>query len=169
MPDGGLTLVLGGARSGKSAHAERLIGELAPPWTYIATAQAFDDEMRERIAHHQSRRDQRWRTVDAPLELAAALNGAGEGPVLIDCLTLWLTNHMLVGHDLEVECQRLVEVLARPRGTWFVVSNEVGMGIVPENALARRFRDEAGRLNQQVAAIADRVMLTVAGIPIKVK
>ena len=169
MPDGGLTLVLGGARSGKSAHAERLIGEVAPPWTYIATAQAFDDEMRERIAHHQSRRDQRWRTVDAPLELAAALNGAGEGPVLIDCLTLWLTNHMLVGHDLEVECRRLVEVLARPRGTWFVVSNEVGMGIVPENALARRFRDEAGRLNQQVAAIADRVMLTVAGIPIKVK
>ena len=169
MPDGGLTLVLGGARSGKSAHAERLIRDVDPPWTYIATAQAFDDEMRERIAHHQSRRDQRWRTVDAPLELAAALNGAGEGPVLIDCLTLWLTNHMLVGHDLEVECQRLVEVLARPRGTWFVVSNEVGMGIVPENALARRFRDEAGRLNQQVAAIADRVMLTVAGIPIKVK
>ena len=169
MPDGGLTLVLGGARSGKSAHAERLIRDVDPPWTYIATAQAFDDEMRERIAHHQSRRDRRWRTVDAPLELAAALNGAGEGPVLIDCLTLWLTNHMLVGHDLEVECQRLVEVLARPRGTWFVVSNEVGMGIVPENALARRFRDEAGRFNQQVAAIADRVMLTVAGIPIKVK
>jgi adenosylcobinamide kinase/adenosylcobinamide-phosphate guanylyltransferase len=169
LPDGGLTLVLGGARSGKSAHAEQLIGELAPPWTYIATAQAFDDEMRERIAHHQSRRDERWRTVDAPLELAAALAGAGEGPVLIDCLTLWLSNHMLAGHDVEAERRRLVEVLARPRGAWFVVSNEVGMGIVPDNALARRFRDEAGRLNQQVGAIADRVMLMVAGIPIKVK
>jgi adenosylcobinamide kinase / adenosylcobinamide-phosphate guanylyltransferase len=169
LPDGRLTLVIGGARSGKSAHAERLIGELAPPWTYIATAQAFDDEMRERIALHQARRDARSRTMVAPLELAAVLDGVGEGPVLIDCLTLWLTNHMLAEHDLDRECRRLVEALSRPRGAWFAVSNEVGMGIVPENALARRFRDEAGRLNQQVAAIAGRVVLMVAGIAIEVK
>jgi adenosylcobinamide kinase/adenosylcobinamide-phosphate guanylyltransferase len=171
LPDSGrLTFVIGGARSGKSAHAERLIGELPAPWTYIATAQAFDDEMRERIALHQARRDERWRTVDAPLELAAALRTAGEGvPVLVDCLTLWLTNHMLAEHDLDAECRRLEKVLAKPRGSWFVVSNEVGMGIVPDNQLARRFRDEAGRLNQRIAAIADSVILMVAGIAMQVK
>lgn len=169
MPEGKLTFVIGGARSGKSAHAERLVAALAPPWTYIATAQGFDEEMRERIAIHRARRDRNWRTVDAPIELAAALEAAGEGAVLVDCLTLWLTNHVLAGHDLGAQCARLVDVLSRPRGAWFVVSNEVGMGIVPENALARRFRDEAGRLNQQVAAIAHRVVLTVAGVPVQVK
>lgn len=168
MPE--LTFVLGGARSGKSAHAERLIAELSPPWTYIATAQAFDDEMRERIALHRERRDSGWRTIEAPLDLAGVLEGLGEGmPVLVDCLTLWLTNHMLAEHGLEQECGRLVEVLRKPKGPWFVVSNEVGMGIVPDNALARRFRDEAGRLNQRVAAIADRVIFMVAGIPMQVK
>ncbi|MDW6020541.1 bifunctional adenosylcobinamide kinase/adenosylcobinamide-phosphate guanylyltransferase [Mesorhizobium sp. BAC0120] len=170
MPEPGLTLIIGGARSGKSAHAERLVAELEPPWTYIATAEAYDDEMRERIAMHQTRRDERWRTLDAPLDLAGALEGITEGaPVLVDCLTLWLTNHMLAGHDLEAECRRLLEVLTKPRGAWFVVSNEVGLGIVPDNALARRFRDEAGRLNQRVAAVADHVILTVAGLPMQVK
>jgi adenosylcobinamide kinase/adenosylcobinamide-phosphate guanylyltransferase len=171
LPDGGrLTLVIGGARSGKSAHAERLISELPAPWTYVATAQAFDEEMRERIAAHRARRDGRWCTVDAPLELATTLRGASQGaPVLIDCLTLWLTNHMLARHDLDGECRHLEEVLAEPKGPWFVVSNEVGLGIVPDNQLARRFRDQAGRLNQRVAAIADSVILMVAGIPIKVK
>ena len=107
----------------------------------------------------------RWRTVEAPLDLAGALEQVGEGaPVLVDCLTLWLSNHMLAEHDLAGECDRLEKVLARPKGPWFVVSNEVGMGIVPDNALARRFRDEAGRLNQRVAAIADRVIFMVAGI-----
>ncbi len=90
-------------------------------------------------------------------------------PVLVDCLTLWLTNHMLAEHDLDAECRRLADVLSRPRGPWFVVSNEVGLGIVPDNALARRFRDAAGRLNQQVAAIADTVLFMVAGLPLKVK
>jgi adenosylcobinamide kinase/adenosylcobinamide-phosphate guanylyltransferase len=171
LPDGGrLTFIIGGARSGKSAHAEQMVAKSAPPWTYIATAQAFDAEMRERIALHQARRDERWRTVDAPLELAAALDEAGEGaPLLVDCLTLWLTNHMLAEHDLDAECRRLEKVLAKPRGSWFVVANEVGMGIVPDNQLARRFRDEAGRLNQSVAAIADSVILMVAGIPMQVK
>jgi adenosylcobinamide kinase/adenosylcobinamide-phosphate guanylyltransferase len=165
-----LTFVIGGARSGKSAHAERLIAELTPPWTYIATAQAFDQEMRERIAIHQSRRDGDWRTIEAPLDLAGALGGLGKGaPVLVDCLTLWLSNHMLAENDLADECDRLEDVLAKPKGPWFVVSNEVGMGIVPDNALARRFRDEAGRLNQRIAAIADRVIFMVAGIPMQVK
>ncbi len=166
----GLTFITGGARSGKSAHAERLAIALPAPWLYIATAQAFDDEMRERIALHQGRRDEGWSTAEAPLDLAGALEGAGEGqPVLVDCLTLWLTNHMLAEHDLDAECRRLREVLAKPKGPWFVVSNEVGMGIVPDNVLARRFRDEAGRLNQRVAEIANRVIFMVAGIPMQVK
>jgi adenosylcobinamide kinase/adenosylcobinamide-phosphate guanylyltransferase len=147
-----------------------LIAELPSPWTYIATAQAFDDEMRERIAIHQSRRDGDWRTLEAPLDLADVLEGIGKGvPVLVDCLTLWLSNHLLAEHDLARECDRLEKVLARPKGPWFAVSNEVGMGIVPDNQMARRFRDEAGRLNQRVAAAADRVILMTAGLPIKVK
>ncbi|TPL00021.1 MULTISPECIES: bifunctional adenosylcobinamide kinase/adenosylcobinamide-phosphate guanylyltransferase [unclassified Mesorhizobium] len=165
-----LTFVLGGARSGKSSHAESLTIAHPSPWTYIATAQAYDDEMRERIALHRSRRGQGWVTVDAPLDLTGAIEALPDHqPVLIDCLTLWLTNHMLAEHDVEAECRRLADVLSRPRGPWFVVSNEVGLGIVPDNALARRFRDAAGRLNQQVAAAADSVLMIVAGLPLKVK
>jgi adenosylcobinamide kinase/adenosylcobinamide-phosphate guanylyltransferase len=165
-----LTFILGGARSGKSTHAETLVTNYASPWAYIATAQAYDDEMRERIALHRSRRGEGWVTVDAPLDLADAIEALSDHqPVLIDCLTLWLTNHMLAEHDIEAECRRLADVLSRPRGPWFVVSNEVGLGIVPDNALARRFRDAAGRLNQQVATAADSVLMMVAGLPIKVK
>lgn len=165
-----LTFLLGGARSGKSAHAERLAMDAPAPWLYVATAQAFDDEMRERIGHHRARRSEGWQTVEAPLDLAGALDAAPEGaPVLVDCLTLWLTNHMLAEHDLEAEADRLLAALARRRGPLFVVSNEVGLGIVPENALARRFRDEAGRLNQRVAAAADHVLFMVAGLPMSVK
>ncbi|AEH88244.1 bifunctional adenosylcobinamide kinase/adenosylcobinamide-phosphate guanylyltransferase [Mesorhizobium opportunistum] len=171
MPDQGkLTFIIGGARSGKSAHAEILATALPSPWTYIATAEAYDDEMRERIALHRTRRGEGWSTIDAPLDLAGALEALPDNqPVLVDCLTLWLTNHMLAEHDIEQECRRLTDVLLRPRGSWFVVSNEVGQGIVPDNALARRFRDAAGRLNQQVAAISDTVLLMVAGLPLKVK
>lgn len=166
----GLTLLIGGARSGKSAHAETLMSQSPAPWLYIATAQAFDDEMRERIAIHRDRRGAGWQTIEAPLDLAGALETAPDGqPVMIDCLTLWLSNHMLAEHDLEAECGRLVERLARPRGPWFAVSNEVGLSIVPDNALGRRFRDAQGRLNQQVAAIAESVLLMVAGLPMKVK
>ncbi|MCA0058086.1 bifunctional adenosylcobinamide kinase/adenosylcobinamide-phosphate guanylyltransferase [Mesorhizobium sp. B261B1A] len=143
---------------------------LPSPWTYIATAQAYDDEMRQRIALHRSRRSEGWTTIDAPLGLVGALEALPEDqPVLVDCLTLWLTNHMLADHDVEAECRRLADMLSRPRGPWFVVSNEVGQGIVPDNALGRRFRDAAGRLNQQVAAIAETVLLMVAGLPLKVK
>ncbi|RVD40472.1 bifunctional adenosylcobinamide kinase/adenosylcobinamide-phosphate guanylyltransferase [Mesorhizobium sp. M4A.F.Ca.ET.020.02.1.1] len=171
MPDRrGLTFIIGGARSGKRAHAETLVTASPSPWAYIATAEAYDDEMRERIALHRARRGEGWATVDAPLDLAAAIEALPDHePVLIDCLTLWLTNHMLAERDLDAECRRLVDVLSRPRGPWFVVSNEVGLGIVPDNALARRFRDAAGRLNQQVAAVADTVLLMVAGLPLKVK
>lgn len=171
MPDGqGLTFVLGGARSGKSAHAEKLVTSYAAPWTYVATAQAFDDEMAERIALHRSRRGEGWTTVDAPLDLVGALHAVPDGqPLLLDCLTLWLSNRLLAGDDLESASAELERVLSRPRGPWFVVSNEVGLGIVPDNALARRFRDAAGRLNQHVAARAGSVLFMVAGLPIKVK
>lgn len=170
MPDNSLTLVLGGARSGKSAHAEALVIAHPAPWIYIATAQAFDAEMEERIAHHRQRRGQGWETVEAPLDLAGVLRNIPDGqPVLVDCLTLWLSNQMLAEYDVPAETAALVAVLSEPRGPWFVVSNEVGLGIVPDNALARRFRDEAGRLNQQVAAVADTVLFMTAGLPIKVK
>jgi adenosylcobinamide kinase/adenosylcobinamide-phosphate guanylyltransferase len=166
----GLTFIIGGARSGKSRHGEMLTTRHATPWTYIATADAYDDEMRERIAMHRSQRGEGWATAEAPLDLVGALDAVPEGqPVLVDCLTLWLTNHMLADHDLAAECFRLETRLAQPLGPWFVVSNEVGQGIVPDNALARRFRDDAGRLNQQVAMIADTVILMVAGLPLKVK
>jgi adenosylcobinamide kinase / adenosylcobinamide-phosphate guanylyltransferase len=170
LPENTLTLLLGGARSGKSAHAETLVTALPSPWTYIATAQAFDGEMAERIAHHRARRKQGWRTVEAPLNLADALDVVPDGqPVLIDCLTLWLSNQLLAGHDPDAACRELEQVLAAPRGPWFVVSNEVGLGIVPDNALARQFRDAAGRLHQNIAASAEAVLLMIAGLPLKVK
>ncbi|MBE7185696.1 MAG: bifunctional adenosylcobinamide kinase/adenosylcobinamide-phosphate guanylyltransferase [Methylobacterium mesophilicum] len=170
MPEPSLTLVLGGARSGKSTHAEGLIAELAPPWTYVATAESFDTEMDERIRLHRERRDGRWQTLDAPLDLAGTLCAVPEGrPVLVDCLTLWLSNHLLAEHDLDGVSDALLDALRHPRGPWVVVSNEVGLGIVPDNALARRFRDAAGRLNQRVAAIADHAVFIAAGLPIRLK
>lgn len=172
MPElaGSLTFVLGGARSGKSTHAEALVSALPSSWTYIATAQAFDDEMVERIALHRQRRDDRWSMVDAPLDLVGAIEALPDGrPVLIDCLTLWLSNHLLAGHDVDAESRRLADALSRPRGPWFAVSNEVGLGIVPDNPLGRRFRDAQGRLNQMVASAADSVLFMVAGLPMRVK
>lgn len=172
MPEvpGSLTFILGGARSGKSTHAENLVTALSPPWTYVATAQAYDGEMEERIALHRARRDERWRTIDAPLDLVDAIGAVPDGqPLLVDCLTLWLSNHMLAGHDVEAEGERLATVLASPRGPWFAVSNEVGLGIVPENPLGRRFRDAQGRLNQKIAARAGTVLFMVAGLPMQVK
>ena len=165
-----LTLVLGGARSGKSRHAEALIEALPSPWTYIATAQAYDDEMRERIAIHRARRPAGWLTVDAPLALPDAIAAAPAGvPVLVDCLTLWLTNLMLAEHDVPAAATALEAASAAAKGPIVLVSNEVGLGIVPENALARRFRDEAGRVHQRLAARADAVVFMVAGLPMRVK
>lgn len=166
-----LTLVLGGARSGKSRHAEDLIKSAAPPWSYIATAEALDEEMGERIALHRDRRDARWLTIDAPRDLARAIAKAdAEGrPVLIDCLTLWLSNTMLADADVAQASADLAGVLSEARGPIVAVSNEVGFGLVPETALGRRFRDAQGRLNQQVAAVADRVVLVAAGLPLTLK
>ena len=177
MPDtahgkvgGALTFLIGGARSGKSAHAERLVCEQPAPWTYIATAQAFDAEMDERISLHRARRGAGWETVDAPHDLAGAIAAVPDGrPLLVDCLTLWLSNRMLAEVDFEAESAAVADLLSRPRGRWFVVSNEVGLGIVPDTPLGRRFRDAQGRLNQKIAAAADAVLLMVAGIPMKVK
>lgn len=162
-----VTLVLGGARSGKSRHAEALIEADVAPWAYIATAQAWDEEMRERIATHRARRCDGWQTIDAPLELAAAL--ATPYPALVDCLTLWLTNLILGEHDVEAATVALEAALDARTAPTVLVGNEVGLGIVPDNALARRFRDEAGRLHQRLAARADSVLFMVAGLPMRVK
>jgi adenosylcobinamide kinase/adenosylcobinamide-phosphate guanylyltransferase len=165
-----MTLVLGGARSGKSRYAEALLATEPPPWIYVATAQALDDEMTARIAEHRARRDRRWQTLDAPHELAGMLATAATGaPMLIDCLTLWLSNRMLADADVEADISALEHALARRTGTVVLVSNEVGFGIVPDNALARGFRDLQGRLNQRIAARADRVILMVAGLPLTIK
>jgi adenosylcobinamide kinase/adenosylcobinamide-phosphate guanylyltransferase len=164
----GVILVLGGARSGKSAYAERLITALPPPWRYCATAQSFDGEMRERIAHHQARRSEGWQTIEEPFEIAALLE-VGTYPILVDCLTLWLTNIILAGKDIEAETERLLAAARASPAPIVFVSNEVGLGIVPDNALAREFRDRAGRLNQAIAAIANRAVFMVAGLPMVLK
>lgn len=164
------TLVLGGARSGKSALAERLLTAAPPPWVYVATAtvQDGDDEMRARIDVHRARRGGEWRTLEAEHDLAATLQQAGDAPVLIDCLTLWLTTLILGEHDVALHTARLLDALPRPAAT-VLVASEVGLGIVPDNALSRRFRDAAGTLHQQVAARADRVLLVAAGLPLTLK
>jgi len=167
---GDLTLVLGGARSGKSRHAEALVTAGPAPWTYIATAEAGDDEMAARIAEHRGRRGPGWRTIEAPRDLAGAIEALPpNGSALVDCLTLWLSNAMLAEADLAIESDRLLAALAARRGAIWLVSNEVGFGVVPENALARRFRDAAGLLNQRVAAVADRVDLVAAGLPLRLR
>ena len=164
-----LTLVLGGARSGKSRHAEGLITSLPPPWTYVATAEAGDEEMAARIKSHRERRGAQWRTIEAPRELAKALSACGDGPVLVDCLTLWLSNLMLVEANVEEETAQLEETLAATKGPLVLVANEVGSGIVPSYPLGRRFRDMQGILNQRMAARAERVILMVAGLPLALK
>ncbi len=166
-----VALVLGGARSGKSRHAEALLQASPPPWTYIATAEAFDAEMEERIAAHRARRDAaRWTTLDAPRDLPAVLASApAAGPVLVDCLTLWVSNLMLAERPLELEAEVLEAALARRGAPTVVVSNEVGWGVVPATPLGRRFRDAQGRLNQRVAALAGRVELMAAGLPLRLK
>jgi adenosylcobinamide kinase/adenosylcobinamide-phosphate guanylyltransferase len=164
-----LTLVLGGARSGKSRYAESLIAELPPPWTYVATAEAGDAEMAERIATHRARRGTQWQTIEAPRDLAAALKSCHTTPVLVDCLTLWLSNLLLAEADIEADITGLEQVLMAATTPLVLVANEVGYGIVPNSALGRRFRDLQGLLNQRIAARADRVVLVVAGLPLAVK
>ena len=165
-----ISLVIGGARSGKSGLAERLVTGTGLTRRYIATAEAWDDEMRDRIARHRADRGQGWITVEAPLDLTAALAQAQKAEVvLVDCATLWLTNHLLADHDLVQEGTGLLAALAACAAPVVVVSNEVGWGIVPENALARTFRDAQGRLNQQIAAQAGLVVGVMAGLPMVLK
>ncbi len=165
-----VTLVLGGARSGKSAYAEALIGSRTQA-IYLATAEAGDAEMQARIVTHQARRGSSWTTLEEPLELATVLvRATTEGrPVLVDCLTLWLSNLMLANRPIDAATDALLVALPRLGAPVVFVSNEVGLGIVPDNPLGRTFRDAAGRLNQAVARAADRVVFIAAGLPLVLK
>lgn len=164
-------LILGGARSGKSRRAQQLAEARRGDLVYIATAQAFDEEMRDRIDRHRADRGPRWRTVEAPFDLAGAIAREGsEGSiVLVDCLTLWASNLLLAGCATAAESSGLVAAIEASPAAIILVSNEVGFGIVPDNALARQFRDYAGLLNQAVAATVDTVELVAAGLPLRLK
>ncbi len=166
-----VSLVLGGARSGKSRYAETLVVASGLHKVYLATGQAGDAEMAARIAAHRDRRGPGWATVEEPIGLVEALfrHGSGETALLVDCLTLWLSNLMLDGRDPAQESARLVAALPDLPGPVVLVSNEVGLGIVPENAMARMFRDHQGHLNQQLAAAADLVVFMAAGLPMRLK
>ncbi|HEY0063409.1 MAG TPA: bifunctional adenosylcobinamide kinase/adenosylcobinamide-phosphate guanylyltransferase [Telluria sp.] len=178
------TLVLGGARSGKSVYAERLAEASGRALVYLATAHAGDDEMGQRIAHHRARRSADWTTVEAPLALADAIarHDRADTVILVDCLTLWLSNLMFcdgriypetgnaeLPAPLHQERQALLDILGRAKCDIILVSNEVGMGIVPLGAVSRIFTDEAGRLNQAVAAVCDGAVFVAAGLPLVLK
>ncbi|NRG19051.1 bifunctional adenosylcobinamide kinase/adenosylcobinamide-phosphate guanylyltransferase [Rhizobiales bacterium] len=165
------TLVIGGARSGKSAFAEKLVIESGLERIYVATCASFDEEMQARIARHRDQRGADWKTVEEARDIADVLKreAAAGSAVLVDCLTLWLSNLMFEQADIEAETARLLEALRKTAGPVVLVSNEVGTGIVPENALARRFRDAQGRLNKQIAEVANQVVLVAAGLPLLMK
>ena len=167
----GSYFILGGARSGKSRRALQLAKQAAEARVFVATAEAFDAEMAERIAQHQTERGMGWVTIDAPLELTSALAGANQhGDVcVVDCLTLWLSNLMHHDRDVDAETASLCETIAAREIPLILVSNEVGLGLVPETPLARAFRDAQGRLNQAVAQVCDRVEFVAAGLPLTLK
>ncbi|QND53532.1 bifunctional adenosylcobinamide kinase/adenosylcobinamide-phosphate guanylyltransferase [Phyllobacterium sp. 628] len=167
----GVTFILGGARSGKSSFAEGLINASGLDRVYLATGRAWDEEMSERIDLHKQQRGSAWRTIEEPLDLVDTLQSAtapGKA-VLVDCLTLWLTNLMMAERDITAETRQLVEALPKLQGSIILVSNEVGLGIVPENRMARDFRDHAGRLHQAVAQAAATVYFVAAGLPLTMK
>ncbi|PKU21748.1 bifunctional adenosylcobinamide kinase/adenosylcobinamide-phosphate guanylyltransferase [Telmatospirillum siberiense] len=165
-----LTLVLGGARSGKSTYAESLLTDVAQP-VYLATARAGDGEMVDRIRLHRERRGAAWTTIEEPLDLVGTLSRHAhpDKAILVDCLTLWLSNLMLENADIGQEIDRLAQALPGLKGPVLFVANEVGLGIVPDNAMARAFRDHAGRLNQSLAARCQRVVFVAAGLPLLLK
>lgn len=167
----GISLVLGGARSGKSAFAEKLVKGSGLKPVYVATGRALDEEMSERIAIHQDRRGKEWETVEEPLALADALRQSAVSgrAVLVDCLTLWVTNLMMAEADVMRECEELIATLPELSAPVLFVSNEVGLGIVPENAMAREFRDLAGSVNQRMAIAADKAWFVAAGLPLELK
>ncbi|MGH6904133.1 MAG: bifunctional adenosylcobinamide kinase/adenosylcobinamide-phosphate guanylyltransferase [Geminicoccaceae bacterium] len=166
-----LTFILGGARSGKSRHAERLVLESGLAPVYVATAEALDPEMAARIAEHKRRRGARWRTLEEPLDLVGAVQREcrPDRAVLVDCLTLWLTNLMVKGRPVRAEMAGFLAALPRLEGTLVLVSNEVGQGVVPTDAMARAFIDHVGWLHQRIAEQADVVVLMVAGLPVQLK
>ena len=166
-----ITFILGGARSGKSHFAEKFTASLGLEKVYIATSQIFDEEMRTRVAKHQHDRGAGWHTVEEPLALAETLlrESKSDNAILVDCLTLWLTNLMLADKDIEALGDELAAVLLQLSGPVILVSNEVGQGIVPDNAMARAFRDHAGRLHQKIAEISGEVYFVTAGLPQKLK
>lgn len=166
-----ITLVLGGARSGKSTYAEKLAAVSGKPKLYLATAEAFDSEMHERISQHQMRRGNGWKSIEVPVALEPVLLAPeyANHVILVDCLTLWLSNLLCKELDVEANMAQLLETLGQTQAEVILVSNEVGQGIVPDNALARSFRDYSGILHQKVAVLADCVVWMVAGIPTTIK
>ncbi|MGU3400710.1 bifunctional adenosylcobinamide kinase/adenosylcobinamide-phosphate guanylyltransferase [Brucellaceae bacterium D45D] len=166
-----ITFVLGGARSGKSAFAENKVEASGLQPVYLATGRAYDGEMKDRIAMHRDRRGNHWQTVEEPLDLVEALekNMRHDRFVLVDCLTLWITNLMMAERDIATETKNLIATLPKLVGPVVFVSNEVGLGIVPENRMAREFRDFAGFAHQAVASVADEVYFLAAGLPLKMK
>lgn len=165
-----LSLVIGGAASGKSRFAENLVGTSGHQKIYVATAQSFDAEMAAKIAKHRADRDALWRTFEAPLDLSAAFDACWQDEIiLLDCLTMWLSNHLLADSDLQLEIDKLMGQLAIAKVPVVLVTNEVGASVVPENALARRFQSEQGHINQRVARHADLVVTVIAGLPMVLK
>ena len=171
----GIVFVTGGARSGKTGHALEIVEELSRKTgaakIYLATAQAWDDEMKDRIQRHKLERGPDWSTLEEPMELVRTIreHSRKDTILLVDCLTLWLTNILLADADIDAERKALVAALGEAKGPIVLVSNEVGLGIVPENKLARRFRDEAGWLNQAVAKRAEKAVLIASGLPLVLK
>ncbi|BBB29779.1 bifunctional adenosylcobinamide kinase/adenosylcobinamide-phosphate guanylyltransferase [Neptunomonas japonica] len=163
--------IIGGARSGKSSYAENLAGNSGAEVIYIATAQAYDDEMQERIQQHKHQRPSQWDTFEEPIEIGNVINDKSSPTncLLIDCLTLWVTNLLCENKNMADYKQQLVDALSNVKGDVILVSNETGMGVVPMGELTRRYCDEAGWLHQEIAALADQVVLMVAGIPVVIK
>lgn len=163
--------MLGGAASGKSAWAEKLVLQLSGRPVYIATAQSFDGEMTGKIDAHRARRGSEWTTVEEPLDLAGALAVAdgSETAILVDCLTLWLSNLMAADRDIDAAVAELAAAIDRTKGRLVLVSNEIGLGIVPDNAMAREFRNRHGAMNEAIAASVDRVVFVAAGLPLALK
>jgi adenosylcobinamide kinase/adenosylcobinamide-phosphate guanylyltransferase len=171
MSTGHIHLILGGARSGKSRHGQSLAETFGGNLVFVATGEAWDAEMAERIERHRADRGPRWRTVEAPLALAGAISAetSPDRVLLVDCLTLWTSNLMHAGRNIAAETRDLVAAMRLATGPVLLVANEVGLGIVPDNALARAFRDAAGHMNQTIAAAADRVTFVAAGLPMMLK
>lgn len=166
-----IRFILGGARSGKSRYAEKLASDGGKAVLYIATAQAYDDEMQTRISHHKKQRPATWVTIEETVKIDKVLsdNSSITNCILIDCLTLWLTNLLCENHDIMTAKQELLDALCQSESDIILVSNETGMGVVPMGELTRRYCDEVGWLHQEIAALADHVVLMVAGIPMTIK